>query len=356
MGASGSKSVKQESEKEEEDGVIPCPLIGYDEFGNLSVLIHAERRDQDDEMMRIMNLDKIEGEDEKPWFIMDTVWVQSWLCYVYLEMDTAPCPGPCRNDRLLEKNKETGELLPKARPGMIMAVKERAGDYRRVTEEVWREFQKLYPGSGPEISTFFVIDEEVDDPHKKDGLYDTSSWTVVLDAPKAEVRVEENKRLLSLDNVLDNVPFFKSSKNHANAAGAGGGASAGSSSSTIKTDPNSLKLDAAKSIPQENFLGRRASNNLRSPVSPSSGTNSAVGGEIDSSSTPLFSNVAGSPPQDGIALASMSKKKKEKPVEERRTERFYNEVFFDEDEGGGGGAGGSVPIGNASSTDELFDK
>jgi len=317
MGSGESK------EKDEEESVLPCHLIGYDEHGNLSLLVGGEKRDRDDEMVRIMNFDKIEGEDEKPWSIMDSVWVQSWLCYVHLERNIAPMPGPCRNDRLIMLNQETNEWV--ARSGLIMAVKDRAGDYRRVTEEVWREFQKLYPGSGPEISTFFVVDEETEDPHKLDGYYDTSSWKIVLDAKKEVQRELEPKRFLSLDNLP-----FRSKKDSA----AGGESS---SSSLSKTTPSNLKMEAMKSTPQESFLGRRASNQLRSPplTAPSSSSSEADGAPL----------VATSPPQEGIALTQVRQRTSLPKAVERRSERFYNEVFFDDESD-------SVPIGEGQTSAE----
>lgn len=91
---------------------------------------------------------------------------------MHYESDTAPNPGPCRNERLLIPDYELNQWVP--RKNLIMASKKRSGDYRRVSRKTWELYSDLYPGSGPTITTIFKIDDNFRDS----GLYDTSGWRV----------------------------------------------------------------------------------------------------------------------------------------------------------------------------------
>ena len=91
-------------------------------------------------------------QEDKTWYIAESTWIESWLAFVHYNK-TSPAPGPCRNDYLLRVDDENKYWLPKE--NLIMARKNGAGNYRRVSQEAWRQICALYPGSGPEISVDF---------------------------------------------------------------------------------------------------------------------------------------------------------------------------------------------------------
>ncbi len=98
---------------------------------------------------------------------MDSAWIAQWLAYVHFDKDFAPSPGPCRNERLLAWNSEESKYT--GRFGLFMAVKERGGDYRRVSKETWDKFCSFYPGSGPTIS--FELDPVILNASGEWGLF-----------------------------------------------------------------------------------------------------------------------------------------------------------------------------------------
>jgi hypothetical protein len=185
------------AEKDSSKSFVLNPrLIAFDEHGNLRY--GAPERDRNAELVKVLGTDTNHfNEEGKDWYILDSTWVHSWLLYVYLDVDNAPGPGPCRNDRLLEMP-APGDYLPpsKVRRDLVMATARRAGDYRRVCKETWDAFQELYPGSGPEIVAKFpsivAATPEAKERFKvgetekigaelglqADGRYDTSSWVV----------------------------------------------------------------------------------------------------------------------------------------------------------------------------------
>jgi hypothetical protein len=114
--------------------------------------------------------------EDPTWYIMDSVWLASWLAHVYYDKESGPAPGPCHNKRLIEWDQE-GQCW-KGRFGLRMAVSNHAGDYRRVTEECWKKYQSLYPGSGPSITMKYKQAASLN------GFYDTSNWTII-DPPAA---------------------------------------------------------------------------------------------------------------------------------------------------------------------------
>ena len=88
---------------------------------------------------------------------MDSAWITSWLAFVHFDPYNSPFPGPCNNMRLLHANMDdlsSARWVP--RQGLVMAVKSKAGDYRRVSETAWKLFCEKYKGSGPEIKMKFV--------------------------------------------------------------------------------------------------------------------------------------------------------------------------------------------------------
>lgn len=88
--------------------------------------------------------------------------MNAWLMYVHLNKNINPNPGPCRNECLLDHNDPPTAWIPKK--DLIMARKDKEGDYRRISKATWDLFCELYPGSGPaitvnfyEVSFYFII-------------------------------------------------------------------------------------------------------------------------------------------------------------------------------------------------------
>ena len=129
---------------------------------------------------------------------MYSAWVAAWLAYTHGNPNIAPAPGPCRNDRLITWDYH--EKQYKGRFGLYMAVKERAGDYRRVSMEVWNKFRELYPGSGPTILMKYKAPEGSDT-----GLYDSSEWRI-LDPPPPPEDHETKKKKKKFFNKLRKNP------------------------------------------------------------------------------------------------------------------------------------------------------
>lgn len=97
--------------------------------------------------------------DGKEWYIMDSAWIATWLAYVHFDKDVAPAPGPCKSEQLILDHDNLNGIywsLPgrnnrliafdyqlqryTGRFGLLMAVAERGGDYRRVSQAVWEKF------------------------------------------------------------------------------------------------------------------------------------------------------------------------------------------------------------------------
>jgi hypothetical protein len=79
--------------------------------------------------------------------------MNAWMLYCHLNKDVNPNPGPCRNECLLDLD-EYGEAWV-SKPGLVMARKDKEGDYRRISKAAWDVFCELYPGSGPQIKIAF---------------------------------------------------------------------------------------------------------------------------------------------------------------------------------------------------------
>jgi hypothetical protein len=100
--------------------------------------------------------------------------MNAWLMYCRLNKNVNPNPGPCRNECLLETNEDSTGWV--AKEDLVMARKDKEGDYRRISKATWETFCELYPGSGPAIRLIFQEDEH--HTHAIDGLYDTSTWMI----------------------------------------------------------------------------------------------------------------------------------------------------------------------------------
>jgi hypothetical protein len=142
---------------------------------------------QDDQMRSIMQHDHVDEEEGGTWYIMDSAWVESWLGFAYMDKDVGPAPGPCRNHRLIEWNYAQNRY--QGRWGLVMAVKERAGDYRRVSKEAWEQFCTFYPGSGPAITMEFVATDM-----NESGFYDVSKWNILDPPPPPEDKNKKKKK------------------------------------------------------------------------------------------------------------------------------------------------------------------
>lgn len=130
------------------------------------------------------------------WYIVDSAWIASWLAYVHFDTAIAPAPGPCRNDRLLAWSDDESKYI--GRFGLFMAVKNRAGDYRRVSKPTWDKFCSFYPGSGPSI-TMELSKETMNET----GIYDTSKWNVVDPPPPPEKTHKKKKKRFGFRNKKD---------------------------------------------------------------------------------------------------------------------------------------------------------
>jgi hypothetical protein len=150
MGCGGSKD-------DAPDAVFKFQEIYYDDQGNLRVgKANVKSKDQKEKELRdILNIE--EGDDAESedvvWYIMDSTWIAAWFAYVHYEVDTAPHPGPCRNERLLVPDFKNNVWVPKER--LIMSSKKRSGDYRRVSRKTWELYCEFYPGSEPTITMLF---------------------------------------------------------------------------------------------------------------------------------------------------------------------------------------------------------
>lgn len=126
---------------------------------------------------------------------MDSAWIASWLAYVHFNVKNAPAPGPCSNHRLISY--DYNEKKWGFRWGLMMAVKDRGGDYRRVSEEVWRKYCELYPGSGPVITMVYSSAEN------KNGFFPTTAFTIMDAVPDPEdkdLKKGKKKRFPNLFN------------------------------------------------------------------------------------------------------------------------------------------------------------
>lgn len=303
-------------ETEKVSKVLNPRLMSFDEHGNLRY--GAPERDRNDELTKILNTDKNHYDEEgKEWYIMDSVWVHSWLLFVHLDPDNSPAPGPCRNDRLITTRltdlHKRGSSRIKAKPNLIMATQKRAGDYRRVTRETWEMFKSLYAGSGPDIIAVFpgivkttpesmkernVLDTDIVGAEvglEADGRYDTSTWVIRESAAKKE-RGGLNVEKVLQDGVEEVGKFF---------GGIGG---------VIQDQVQGWGRSVKTSPLRPPFLGTPTSDPIPTKTSfpsPSQASLSSRTITLQSTTTPI-------------------------PKYVRRTDQFYDEMFFaseEEDEG-----------------------
>jgi hypothetical protein len=94
--------------------------------------------------------------------VVESAWLASWLSFVHADKGHAPCPGPCRNDRLIRWNTDENKYV--GRRGLIMSSSGDAGDFRRVTRETWLKYQEFYPESGPTITIQYTEEELLAEP------------------------------------------------------------------------------------------------------------------------------------------------------------------------------------------------
>ena len=138
--------------------------------------------------------DDIDGDDEEPpdpiWYVIDSAWLESWLAHVHLDQDNAPSPGPCLNNRLIAFNPELNQYT--TRFGLRMGGVSHKGDYRRITEQCWKAYQKQYPGSGPTITMRYKPGSRNEDDQK--GFIDTSKWEIIDPPPPPPELLEKKKK------------------------------------------------------------------------------------------------------------------------------------------------------------------
>jgi hypothetical protein len=173
MGQAQSQKLTEEekAKQDAENFVNDTRFISWDEKGNLRYgLVHPVKRLQ--QKLEILQLDFVDDEDGKLWYIMDSAWIASWLAYVHFDMQVAPAPGPCLNHRLITYDYADKKYV--FRFALQMAVQDRGGDYRRVSPEVWAKFKEFYPSSGPAITMVFNAKEK-----RNDGFYDPAMFTIV---------------------------------------------------------------------------------------------------------------------------------------------------------------------------------
>jgi hypothetical protein len=90
---------------------------------------------------------------EKLYHIASSAWVNAWLAFAYASK-CSPDPGPCNNQTLLFKDKENACYAP--HDGLKLTSRGAGkGDYRHVSEGMWRQICVSYPGSGPAIKVLF---------------------------------------------------------------------------------------------------------------------------------------------------------------------------------------------------------
>lgn len=246
-----------------------------------------------------------------------------------------------------------------------MATAKRAGDYRRVTEETWRMFCLLYPGSGPEIVARFpsivpttpeslkahnVVEGDVVGAElgmSDNGWYDPSDWTVRDEAASAKRKSAffVAKQLGQAFNKVGN--FFseaggvlghKQKQSGEIGVGTAPTPPAPPAAATSAAAPLAAAGGGASRLPQ-------ADSPLPSlPASAKAGGSAAPRDPIPSppvaalKPAPAAAKVLAAKVL-GTALAPAPMRRDNKVVGERRNEQFYEEMFFSEQEGEGGADG-----------------
>ena len=136
--------------------------IYYGDDGNLRY--GRKPRDRKAELLQFGRVDDPTEKHGKRWFIVDACWMENWLTFLTgsTEDFAVPDPGPCNNMRLLQHAPTYDKWI--ARDGVKAATQDVGGDYRRVTEETWKLYCKLYPGSGPAIELVTILPELEEKP------------------------------------------------------------------------------------------------------------------------------------------------------------------------------------------------
>mmetsp|Transcript_1228 Transcript_1228/g.2609 ORF Transcript_1228/g.2609 Transcript_1228/m.2609 type:complete len:355 (-) Transcript_1228:128-1192(-) len=156
MGVCQSKK-KDDEEEEEEEGTNDTRLIKWDKYGNLR---HGELPDVDPDrqMLEIMELDVTRADqDGVTWYVVESAWLASWLSFVHVDKGHAPCPGPCRNDRLIEWDNDECKYV--GRTGLMMSSAQGSGDFRRVSRDTWLKYKEFYPESGPTMTLTYTAEQ-----------------------------------------------------------------------------------------------------------------------------------------------------------------------------------------------------
>ena len=165
--------------------VYDTDKIYYDDDGNLRFGLKSI--DRKAELLEFANplVDDIIESDGKLWYIVDSSWLTSWLAYVQYSSDedyNFPNPGPCNNTRLLIDNIDYTGWIQKS--SLKCTTSNFAGDYRRISADVWYKFCKYYTGSGPEITCKSIKDE-------KTGYFTYSEWNIdqstYIEPPNVEI-------------------------------------------------------------------------------------------------------------------------------------------------------------------------
>lgn len=182
----GCKSSKSGDEEDKDDDEFTASLISFNGSGNL---VHngpqcsVEQREDQLKFFSSTSADDSNEEVEgKRWVVMDASWITCWLAYAHFDRDVSPAPGPCKNHRLLQPDFTNNKWKP--RNDLVMANVTSQGDYRRVTETVWKRFAKDFPGSGPKITMIYST-KNLDKDEVKRGRFpiDENVWEIEETVP-----------------------------------------------------------------------------------------------------------------------------------------------------------------------------
>jgi len=203
MGVCGSKKKSEdEEEEEEEDGVYDARLIFWDKHGNLrygeTTVAPPERQ-----LLEVMELDYVDDEDGKKWYLVESAWLASWLAFVHVDKGHAPSPGPCSNERLIEWSPEENKYV--GRKGLLMSSKDvGAGDFRRVSKETWNKYKEFYPESGPTITLEYNVEE------MKEESYIGKHFVIVdpPDPPKIPIKKSKKRKVPTPSKAVDDAAVY----------------------------------------------------------------------------------------------------------------------------------------------------
>ena len=172
MGSNFSSAERKKKEERKNKAFLP-KRIYYDENGNLRHDWERAPRNKNAELIKFMQEESAEEEasaeanaeistdkstsdkKEEPGklqYVVSSPWVNAWVAFAYA-LKTSPDPGPCNNMALLCRDEENKRYVPQ--DGVHMTRRSRKGDYRLVSEGMWKQICALYPGSGPAIKVLF---------------------------------------------------------------------------------------------------------------------------------------------------------------------------------------------------------